>query len=160
MSWRINKLGTASQTNPRDILIVSERDELTGQGSSSRTEEVTKSLYSGAEPNLLPTCNDIYSPKTAGHTLSERRYSRIPCRNVNACIKTERGSSVLVNVTTVSRCDLSFTSSVEFCPGTRVSVATHFIEGGQNIFRDGRIVRIQSNDPAKFLSEYVIEFLM
>jgi hypothetical protein len=47
---------------------------------------------------------------------------------------------------------------VEFYLETRVSIATYYMDGGQNIFQDGRIVRVQSRPSAGVPGEYAIEF--
>jgi hypothetical protein len=158
MSGKITKSEIAPQTNRRGLSIVPENAGRTGQSSSPPKDGVSESLYSNHEPNLVPTSHEVYYLKPEGRTVNERRYPRIPCRNVKACIKTEQGPSVVVNLVNMSRGGLYFTSVMKFSPGTRVSVATHFMEGGHNIFQDGRIVRVQSRGSATLPGEYAIEF--
>lgn len=83
---------------------------------------------------------------------------RIPCRNVRACIKTEEGSTVMVNLLNISRGGVCFISDEEFYTGTPVSIATHYIEGGQNIYQDGRIIRVQRKPSSMLPGEYAVEF--
>jgi hypothetical protein len=120
---------------------------------------IIESHYSGYEPNLVPICHEVYHLKPPVRTVNERRYPRIPCRNVKACIKTEQGSSVIVDVINISRGGVCFTSLVEFYPGTPVSIATHYIEGGHIIFQDGRIIRAKHSGSATTPGEYAVEFL-
>jgi hypothetical protein len=151
MPGKITKGGVASQITRRSLSIV-----------SSATDGTTESLsagYAGYEPDLVPICHELYYLKPAVRTVNQRRYPRIPCRNVKACIRTEQGSSAVVNLVNMSRGGLCFTSEMEFCPGTRVSIATHFIEGGHNIFQDGRIIRVQSKGSATLPGEYAVEFV-
>ena len=117
-----------------------------------------ESGYSGQEPNLLPMCHEVYHLKPTVRTVNERRHPRIPCRNVKACVKTEQGSSVVVDVINMSRGGVCFTSLVEFYPGTAVSIATHYIEGGHTIFQDGRIIRAKRGESAMLRGEYAVEF--
>jgi len=139
--------------------IVPENHARTDHGSLLPKDGIGESSYSGHEPNLVPLSHEVYYLKPDERTVNERRHPRIPCRNVKACIKTEQGSSVVVSLVNMSRSGFFFTSLVEFTPGTPVSVATHFIEGGHNIFQDGRIVRVHSKGTATLPGEYAIELL-
>lgn len=129
--------------------------EMCGTGLSSR---VAESHYSGYEPSLVPTGHEVYYLKPTVRTGNERRYPRIPCRNVEACIKTEQGSSVIVKVLNISRGGSCFTGGTEFCPGVPVAIATHYIEGGHNIYQDGRIIRVHFEGSATLPGVYGIEF--
>lgn len=130
-----------------------ENCEMCGAGLKSG-----ESTYAAYEPRFVPACHEVYYLKPMGAG-NRRRHPRIPCRNVKACIKTEQGSSVVVNLVNMSRGGVCFTSVAEFRLGTKVSIATHYIEGGHNIFQPGRIVRVQSKLTAIFPGEYAIEFL-
>lgn len=120
--------------------------------------ENIESNYSGYEPNLVPTCHEVYLFEPTVRTVDERKHPRIPCRNVRACIKTEANPDVVVDVINVSRGGVCFSSYAEFHPGIPVSIATHYIVGGQNIFQNGRIVRMQRSPSATAPGEYAIEF--
>jgi hypothetical protein len=159
MSGKNTKFGIASQTNRRGMSIVPESHGRTDHGSLSPTDGITGSQYSGYEPNLVPTCHEVYFMRPTVRTVNERRHPRIPCRNVKACIKTEQGSTVVVNLVNMSRGGLYFTSAMDFRPGTLVSIATHFIEGGHNIFQNVRIVRVQSKGSSTLPGEYAVEFV-
>jgi hypothetical protein len=52
---------------------------------------------------------------------------------------------------------MCFRSAENFYPGTAVSVATHYIEGGQNIFQNGRIVRV-CRPSGMTSADYGVEF--
>jgi hypothetical protein len=118
-----------------------------------------KSSYSGHEPNLVVTGHDSYFVKPAVRTGESRRHHRIPCRNVKACIKTATGSNVIVELFNISRGGIYFSSAAHFLPGALVSIATHYIEGGSNVFQDGRIVRMQrkpsETEPGEFAAEFI-----
>jgi hypothetical protein len=120
---------------------------------------VAESSYSGYDPNFVPICPEVYLLRPPVRTVNERRYPRMRCANVKACIKTAQGTSVVVDMVDVSRGGVCFTSVETFSKGTLVSIATHYIEGGHNIFQDGRIVRVQSKSTALFPGKYAIEFL-
>ena len=89
-------------------------------------------------------------------TGNERRSPRIPCRNMMACVKTPFTTAV-VNVPNISRKGLCFRSAKKFWQGAAVSIATYYIEGGQNIFQNARIVRTR-NSPSGTITEYGVEF--
>jgi len=118
--------------------------------------------YSGNQPEELITPEDVvpgdehYDVESAVRTGNERCSPRIPCRNVLACIRTQF-ESIVVKVTDLSRKGMCFRSAEKFWMGTPVSVATYYIEGGQNIFQNGRIVR-ERYSPSGVLTEYGIEF--
>ena len=52
---------------------------------------------------------------------------------MKAYIKTE-GPGVVVDLVNISRGGVCFTSVADFRLGTKVLIATHYIEGGHNIF--------------------------
>jgi hypothetical protein len=119
-----------------------------------------ESTYSGFEPNFVPICPEVYLLRPLLRTVNERRYPRMGCRNMKACIQTAQGTSVVVDMIDVSRGGVCFISVETFSSGTLVSIATHYIEGGHNIFQDGRIVRVQNKSSATFPGKYAIEFLL
>lgn len=130
--------------------------QMCGAGLSVANSDVS---YSGYEPNLLPACHEIYYLKPSIRTVNERQSPRIRCRNVKASIKTEQGTHVIVNLVNISRGGVCFISDVDFCPETPVSIATHYIEGGQNIYQSATIVRVQNRPTAVLPGEYAIEFV-
>lgn len=161
MSPKINKVGTPSPSSRRGMSIVPESGGDNDCSSLPSMGGVTESLYSGYEPNLLPMSHEVYSLIPPTGTVDERRrHHRISVRNVWACIKTEQGRSVVANLINISRGGVCFTSTTEFCPGTPVSVATHYIEGGQNIYQDGRIIRVPLSGLTTIPGVYAIEFLL
>jgi hypothetical protein len=122
---------------------------------------ISGSHYSGHQPEVLViqeiVANDEHrdvEPKVRSG--NERCCPRIPCRNVQACVRTQF-ASIVVSVTNISRKGLCFGSTERFFPGTAVSVATYYVEGGQNIFQNGRIVRVRYSIYGTF-NEYGVEF--
>jgi hypothetical protein len=91
------------------------------------------STYSGNSLELVTGHPPVHVklPYPANH----RRYPRIPCANVKACVKAGEASRVIVEVVNISRGGVCFLSSEQFSPGTVLSIATHYVEGGQNIFQ-------------------------
>jgi hypothetical protein len=183
MSGEANERGISSLSNQAGLSIVCSRDARFGPSSkvvqckvcAQQTEytdnhaqchaceaglslNIADSHYSGYEPTLVPTCHEVYMLKPAVRTVDERRYPRITCRNVRACINTEANAGVIVDLINISRGGVCFSSYAEFHPGTPVSIATHYIVGGQNIFQNGRIVRMQRSPSATAPGEYAIEF--
>jgi hypothetical protein len=145
----------AACAQPTDFTDGDGHCSMCGAGLNS---EISESHYSGYEPNLVSNCHEIYHLKPTVRTVNERRHPRIPCRSVKACIKTEQGSSVVVSVVNISRGGICFTGVTEFCPGAPVTVATHYIEGGQNIYQDGQIIRVHCKGSATLPGVYAIEF--
>lgn len=97
-----------------------------------------------------------HKEELSSRAVNGRRTSRVPCRNVLACVKTQF-TSVVVDVVNISRKGLCFRTVEQFSPGTTVSVATYYIEGGQNIFQKGTIVRVRYSRSG-ILTEYGVEF--
>jgi hypothetical protein len=142
----------ASQSKPTDSVAHFQIPE------TGLSRDIVESSYSGYEPGLLSIgCEDYYLQPTARRT-DERQHPRIPYRNIKACIKREQGSMVIVTLTNISQGGVGFTSSAEFCPGTPVTIAVHYIEGGQNIFQTARIVRVQQRPSAMEPGRYGLEF--
>lgn len=92
--------------------------------------------------------------KTAERTVDGRRHPRVSCKNMLACVRTELSSTV-VEAVNISRSGMCFRSVQHFWPGTMVLIATHYVEDGQNIFQNARIVRARYR-PA--YTEYGVEF--
>jgi hypothetical protein len=63
-----------------------------------------------------------------------------------------------VNLVNISKGGVCFTSYAEFHQGTPVSIAPYYIEGGHNIFQNGRIIRTQRRPCPTSPGEYAIEF--
>jgi len=117
------------------------------------------SNYSGHELEGIVTDHNQFQtpqPASTAHTINMRRHLRIFCRNARACIRTE-SASVIATLTNVSRNGLGFRTSEKFNPGTTVSIATHYVEGGENIFQSGRIVRVRLSPSGNF-ADYGVEF--
>jgi hypothetical protein len=140
--------GRGSLPSARESGIPTER-----QNASSQT-------YSGQAPGLV-TGHDHFHVNSPVRTIfvERRRHPRIPCRDVRANVRTKEAASVIVDVPNISRNGACIRSFEQFCPETAVSIATHYIEGGQNIFQNGRIVWAQSR-ASDLPAEYGVEFLL
>jgi hypothetical protein len=186
MSVEANKRGASSQPNREGLSIVPKNGESAYRSSLLRravqcpkclqqteytdgheycgmcgaglSSVISLSHYSGHEPNLVPIGHEVFQLKPTVRSVNERRYARIPCRAAKACIKTEQGSDAVVDVINISRGGVCFMSFIEFHPGTPVSIATHYIDGGQNIYQDGRIIRAKHSGTATLPGEYAVEF--
>lgn len=110
--------------------------------------------YSGLDSELV-TGYESYNVRPA---VEKRAYPMIPCRNVKACIKTKQGERVVVDLVKISRGGVCFISFATLTIGTLVSIATHYVEGGENIYQEGRINRAWHKHTEMLPSEYVIEF--
>jgi hypothetical protein len=86
-------------------------------------------------------------------------YPKIPSRTVRACIKQVNEASRVVDVVCVGRNGLCFRSFDPFTPEATISIATHYVEGGHNIFQNGRIARAFPRISEMLPTEYEVEFL-
>lgn len=114
-------------------------------------------IYSGREPDAILTSNDGSCLRKADRSGDARRFPRIPCRNVKACIRTEEAAGFVVDVVNISRGGLCFLSVDQFAPGTPAAVAMHYVKGGQNIFQKGRVVWTQERT-LDLPSQHGVEF--
>jgi len=88
-----------------------------------------------------------------------RRESRkISCSNVVACVRTAEGEEIVVNQTSIGKGGVGFTTDAGISLHSQVTIATHFIKGGQNIFQKGSITAIRRSPTALLPSEYELEF--
>lgn len=154
LSWS-QKVGRCAACAQRTEYAKDGSRQVCGVGLST---EISESHHLGYEPNPIATCHEVYLLNPAVRTVDERRHPRIPCRNVHACIKTEANPGVVVDVINVSRGGVCFSSYAEFYAGTVVSIATHYLKDGQNIFQNGRIVRMQRSPSTTAPGEYAAEF--
>lgn len=107
---------------------------------------VSSSVYSGSASADIITGASGFDVKPSANMVDKRRHPRIPCRGVKACIKTDHTADV-VDVVNMSRAGLCFQSAEQFVPGTPAAVAIHYVEGGQNIFQNGRIIWAKHRSP-------------
>ncbi len=130
--------------------------------SETCSESVSSGLnYSGDEPEGFVTDHDpcqTSPPAAMPNTIKVnlRRHLRVFCRSARACIRTE-SESVIANLTNISRSGLCFRTSEKFNSGATISIATHYIEGGENIFQSARIVRVRHSPSGNF-ADYGVEF--
>lgn len=120
--------------------------------------EQPQPTYAGVDPDFMPACHDMYFQKPEPRRKDKRRHSRVSMSNSKVCVKNERGESVVAEIINLSRGGVYFQSSAEFAVGSLVSVATHYIEGGLNIFQDAKIVRVQRKPSGDLPGEYAVQF--
>jgi len=113
--------------------------------------------YSGESEEII-TGHEGFHMKPHVRNVEERRHPRVSFRNAKACIKTEQAPSVIVDVVNMSRGGACFNSAEQFRLGAEVFLAVHYIEGGQNIFQNGRIVRLRHKPSGMLPTEYAVEF--
>lgn len=128
---------------------------------SCQTEIASESQRSDTAINLLPelvTGFESYSisPETNSPTRVDDH--RIICRNATASIKIGEGQHFLVKLASMGKKSVSFISEERFVVGNSVSIATHYIEGAQNIYQDGRITRALGRSFDGGSGEYLVEF--
>jgi PilZ domain-containing protein len=111
--------------------------------------------YSG-RPEDIVTGRERFPAQRRTTFVERRRCNRIPCRDARACIRPAGSTSVIVEMPNISRNGMCFRTSEQFRPEARVSIATHYTQGGQNIFQDGRIIWMR--DMESGISEYGVEF--
>lgn len=150
MEKEYNIRASTSQV-PHDGLLVICENGLRKDRSSASQNVVN---YSGLDSELV-TGYESYNVRPV---VEKRAYPRIPCRNVKACIKTKQGERVVVDLISISRDGVCFISFAAFTIGTLVSIATHYVEGGENIYQEGRINRVWHKPSEMLPSEYAIEF--
>ena len=114
--------------------------------------------YAKQEPDLLTISHEVYYLTPPRRTINERRYPRIVCKNVQGCIRTAQGTQVIVDLINISRGGVCFSSNENFALNSPVQIATHYFEGGQNIFQEGRIIRIQRKPTISLPGEFAIQF--
>jgi len=126
------------------------------RASASAAEETHFDTLQG-----LVTGHDHFDVRPPART-NRRAYPRIPFRKTKACVKSQGVPDVIVDVVDISRGGICFVSAEQFYVGTPVSVAPHYIEGGLNIFQDGRIVRVHHGESDcltdMLLTEYAVEY--
>jgi hypothetical protein len=92
------------------------------------------------------------------HTVNKRKHLRVPYRGTRAYIISDNVPGVFVDVVEISRGGLRFVSIERFDQQAAVSVAIHYIAGGQNIFQDGLIVRAWHERTGMLPNEYAAKF--
>lgn len=68
------------------------------------------------------------------------------------------GDTDIVDVIHISRIGVSFRSTQEYSEGTPVSIATHYVRGGQNIYQSGVVVNVRRKPCDDLFGEYDIQF--
>jgi hypothetical protein len=157
-----NSVPTVDETLPRKIMrcaACSEQTEYTDDHAYCERcgAGLTSMVYSGHEP-VLVVGYENYLVTSSLRPVNKRRHTRIPCRSVQAGIRTEKDAIVIVDVVSLSRGGVRFTSFATFSLETLVSIAIYYVEGGQNIFQHGRVIRVQRNVAEEQPDEYAIEF--
>ena len=117
--------------------------------------ELSTPNYSGRSDDIV-TGQDRFPVHRRGSTVERRRCNRVPCRDARACIKTGNFTSIIGDMPNVSRNGMCFRTVEQFLPEALISIATYYAEGGQNIFRDGRVIWTRGIESGA--SEYGIEF--
>ena len=113
---------------------------------------------SAPTPNAVATQPHTGQDDSGVKPANRRKQPRVPCRKIKAYVIADDLPGVVVDVVDVSRGGLCFVSFEQFHPKTAVSIATHYIEGGQNIFQDGLIVRARPKRSGTLPTEYAVEF--
>lgn len=130
---------------------VSSNSELAADSRNNDTAIAMPELVIGFESYFIAReTNASFSTKIDDH--------RIVCRNAVASIKTADGEHSLVKLASMGKKSLSFISEKRFIVGNRVSIATHYIEGAQNLYQDGRIARALGRSFDGSSGEYLVEF--
>jgi hypothetical protein len=117
------------------------------------------SKYSGQPSEDIVLDSELYNihPTIAERKINERRNLRIPCNHVQACVESS-GERIIVEVVNISRRGLCFRAENHFMTGLEITIATHYSQGGQNIFQRAKIVR-SSRTEGETQYEYGVEML-
>ncbi len=110
------------------------------------------------DPNLVVSGHEIYELRKPKKDINDRQHGRIPT-HAKAFLRIPGREEELVNVLDVSRGGLRFESPNNYEVGLEMEVALHYVEGGNNIFQKGRIVRKQRRPTEVWKGEYGVMFV-
>ena len=110
------------------------------------------------DPNLVVSGHEIYELRKPKKDINDRQHGRIPT-HAKAFLRIPGRDEELVNVLDVSRGGLRFESPNNYEVGLEMEVALHYVEGGNNIFQKGRIVRKQRRPTETWNGEYGLMFI-
>jgi hypothetical protein len=126
---------------------------------SGPAEKPADNVYASFEPNFVPSGYNVSDLKeTPASRKERRRHHRIASRNGKACILCN-GEQQIVEMLNVSRGGICIRSRIRYAVGTFVQVAAHYVEGANNIFLSGRVVRANLAATSTLPGEYGIEIL-
>ena len=114
---------------------------------SGPAEKPADNVYASFEPNFVPS----------GYNVSDLKETPAS-RNGKACILCN-GEQQIVEMLNVSRGGICIRSRIRYAVGTFVQVAAHYVEGANNIFLSGRVVRANLAATSTLPGEYGIEIL-
>lgn len=118
-----------------------------------------KQDYAGGEElNLVPAGHDVYHLRPPRRIVNERAHVRITSKTSQVCIRIPGKEDDIVPMLNLSKGGLGFASHVEYEPGTAISVAVHYVDGGNNLFQPGRIVRVHRKNLPMVPGEYGVKF--
>jgi hypothetical protein len=159
VSWRRTPDSTLGTATPATVSTPALEDNVGAVEPEQRPDQkVLSSPTTSDQPREFPTGHADLGVKPQATTVNRRKRPRIPCRKTRAYIITDEVSGVVVDVVDISLGGLCFVSFEQFRPHTAVSIATHYMEGGQNIFQNGLIVRVRHKGPGTSPTEYAVEF--
>lgn len=118
-----------------------------------------KQDYAGGEElNLVPAGHEVYHLRPPRRIVNERAHVRIMSKTSQACIRITGKEDDIVQVLNLSKGGLGFSSYVEYEPDTAISVAVHYVQGGNNLFQPARIVRVHRSSLPMMPGEYGVKF--
>ena len=112
----------------------------------------------GEELNLVPPGHEVYHLRPPRRLVNERAHVRITSKTSQACIRIPGREDDIVHVLNMSKGGLGFASHVEYAPGTAITVAVHYVEGGNNLFQPARVVRVHRPSLPLVPGEYGVKF--
>lgn len=123
---------------------------------------VSVEVVSGHDPNLVTGGYDSYQLeptfKKRDASVNERGHVRVTVKNVKACIRMDGRDDDVVQVNNISRGGIAFASRAYYPVGAAVQIATHYTEGGMNIFQPATILRQQFKPTQGVAGEYGAKF--
>jgi hypothetical protein len=156
VSWRrksVSTAATATASTPAP-----DRTTVATHPEQKRERKVASAPTDSAQAQEPAAGQDDSADKPQAPAVNRRKQPRVPCRKIRAFVITRDVPGIVVDVVDISRGGLCFLSFEQFSPKTTISIATHYIEGGQNIFQDGRIVRVRQKRAGMLPTEYAVEF--
>jgi hypothetical protein len=157
---------TTSRLEPAETMTLLVRSSLARLcpccGTPSEFRQATQRVEASpfkSDPNLVPFGEQIFEMRPQTRTVNERRHKRLATQHSRACIRCAGRDDDMVEVLDISRGGLRFESPRYYEPGTAIEVATHYVEGGNNIFQQARIVRRIRDNGNHWNGEYGVQFV-
>lgn len=157
VSWPRTSVSAPATITPETVSTSPALEHKTAEPEQQLDREIPGPLAAPDRTQELATGQTTVAVEPPISTVNRRKRPRVPCRKTKAYVITDQVAGVVVDVIDISRGGLCFASFEQFRIKTAVSIATHYMEGGQNIFQDGLIIRVRHKESG-MPAEYAVEF--